>query len=193
MALQWENWSDTVRHLDLKAIYHPKTLEELKSNVKEASDNGWKLRVVGAGHSWSNLGLPAIGGAIIQLDQLKAVLSVQGNVVEVQGGISIEELNDELFNRGLALPNMGDATPQAIAGAVATETHGSGAKLGTFSELVEGMTLVRADGQEQALANEELQGGRLSLGQLGATYSVKIAAVPSYYLHQEERARPLPR
>jgi L-gulonolactone oxidase len=187
MPLQWENWSDTVRHLDLKALYHPKTLEELKVNVKEASDNGWKLRCVGAGHSWSNLGLPATGGAIIQLDQMKAVLSVQGNVVEVQSGISIEELNDELFKRGLALPNMGDATPQAIAGAVATETHGSGAKLGTFSELVEGMTLVRADGQEQALAGDDLKAGRLSLGQLGATYSIKLAVLPAYFLHQEER------
>ena len=39
-----------------------------------------------------------------------------GNVVEVEGGISVEKLNDELFRRGLALSNMGDANPQSISG-----------------------------------------------------------------------------
>ena len=185
--MHWRNWSDTVRHRNLEALYRPRTLEALKSNVAEAAGRGWKLRVVGAGHSWSNLGLPSSGGAVIQIDRLNAVLGVQGNVVEVQGGISIAQLNEELFRRGLALANMGDANPQAIAGAISTETHGSGATLGSISEFVEGITLVRADGQEQVLGGEELAAGRVSLGQLGVIHSVKLAVLPSYYLHQTER------
>lgn len=186
MSKQWRNWANSVRHENLEAIYRPTTLPELKANVKEASERGWKLRAVGSGHSWSNLGLPPSRGAIIQLDKLDQLIGVNGNVVEVQGGISIEQLNRELFRRGLALANMGDATPQAIAGAISTETHGSGASLGSLSELVEGITIVRADGQEKSLQGEELEAGRVSLGQLGAIYSLKLTVVSSYSLHHEE-------
>ncbi|MGH9319240.1 MAG: FAD-binding protein [Vicinamibacteria bacterium] len=187
MAKGWQNWSNSVRHPDLEALYRPRDLQELKANVKEAAANGWKLRVVGSGHSWSNLGLPATGGAVMQLDRLDAVLGVEGQVVEVEGGISIARLNDELFERGLALPNMGDANPQAIAGAISTETHGSGVTLGSLSEFVEGITIVRADGEEQVLGGEELQAGRISLGQLGVIYSVKLGVLPNYFLRETDK------
>ncbi|MGH9462367.1 MAG: FAD-binding protein [Vicinamibacteria bacterium] len=189
-GLQWENWASTVVHRNLKALYQPTTLDELKANVREAADNGWRLRVVGSGHAWSNLGLPEGNGAVMLMDRLNQVLGQDGNVVEVQGGISIESLNEELFNRGLALANMGDANPQSISGALSTETHGSGVTLGSISEFVEGMTLVTADGQERILEGEELEAGRVSLGQLGVIYSVKLAVLPSYYLdHQETLVR----
>jgi FAD/FMN-containing dehydrogenase len=123
---------------------------------------------------------------VIQLDNLNAILGLEGKVVEVQGGISIAQLNEELFTRGLALANMGDANPQAIAGAISTETHGSGVTLGSLSEFVEGITLVRADGETQELAGKELEAGRLSLGQLGVVYSVKLAVLSNYYLRQTE-------
>ena len=185
-GIQWENWAGSVVHRNLKAIYQPATLEELKANVKEAAANGWRLRVVGAGHAWSNLGLPEGNGAIIHMDRLNQVLGQDGNIVEVQGGISIQSLNEELFSRGLALANMGDANPQSISGALSTETHGSGVTLGSISEFVEGMTLVMADGEEHILEGEELQAGRVSLGQLGAIYSVKLAVLTNYYLDHKE-------
>ncbi len=183
---QWKNWAETVVHQNLMAIYQPANLEELKANVKEAADNGWRLRVVGSGHAWSNLGLPDSGGAVIRMEKLNQIIGQDGSVVEVQGGMSIANLNEELFSRGLALANMGDANPQTISGAISTETHGSGVTLGSLSEFVEGMTIVTADGQAQSLEGEDLAAGRVSLGQLGVIYSVRLAVLPSYFLDHKE-------
>lgn len=184
---RWQNWSETVVHDNLRKIFRPTTLRELKANVSEAANNGWQLRAVGSGHSWSNLGLPPRGGAILITDQLSEVLGVDGNVVEVEGGITIKNLNEKLWDLGLSMPNLGDANPQTIAGATGTETHGSGARLPSISELIESMTIVTADGQDRVLEGDELMAGRVSLGKLGVVYSMKLKVEPRYFLkHKEE-------
>ena len=69
---EWKNWAETVHHPDLAKVFEPKCLDELKDNVKEAVRKGWKLRAVGSGHAWSNLGLPpGKKGAVILTDQLQ--------------------------------------------------------------------------------------------------------------------------
>ena len=185
---EWKNWARTVRHSDLKKVFRPNNPRELKSNVKEATGKGWKLRAVGSGHAWSNLGVPGrCRGAVIRTDKLAEFTPLSDKLVEVQGGIKIQRLNNKLFKQGLALENMGDANPQAIAGAIATETHGSGVDLGSISEFVEGMTVVKANGDEHVLKGQELKAGRVSLGQLGVVYSIKLGVRKNYYLdhHQE--------
>ncbi len=168
---EWTNWAETVCHPDLAKVFEPKSLDELKDNVKEAVQKGWKLRAVGSGHAWSNLGLPpGKKGAVILTDQLQGFKVLerpsgdQPGLVEVEGGVKIKRLAELLFDEDLGLPNMGDANPQALAGAIATETHGSGAGagLGSFSELVEEMTIVTADGTDRILQGEQLEAGRLT-------------------------------
>ena len=185
----WNNWAETVTYDDLEEEYEPSTREELIQCIKEAVNKGWKLRSVGQGHAWSNLGVPSrCRGAVISMKKLNKPLGIDKatRTVEVQAGISIENLNDWLFQNGLALKNMGDANPQTIVGALSTETHGSGVTLGSLSEFVEGMTLVTADGQVRALEGDELKAGRVSLGKLGAIYSVKLGVTDSYYLHHQQ-------
>jgi FAD/FMN-containing dehydrogenase len=188
----WENWAETVEHSDLAKVYEPRDVNELKAAVNEAAANGWKIRAVGTGHAWSNLGLPpGQQGAVILTDHLDGFTILQqptattAGLVEVEGGIKIAALTQTLFDNGLGLPNMGDANPQALAGALGTDTHGSGigANLGSFSEQVEGMTLITADGQERVLNDEELKAGRVALGKLGVVYKVKLKVMPSYFLH----------
>lgn len=185
---KWKNWARTVRHSDLQKVFRPDNLRELKSNVKEAARKGWKLRAVGSGHAWSNLGVPArCRGAVIRTDKLAEFTLLSEKLVEVQGGIKIRRLNNKLFKQGLALENMGDANPQAIAGAIATETHGSGVNLGSLSEFVEGMTIVKANGEEHVLKGQELKAGRVSLGQLGVVCSIKLGVRKNYYLHHHQQ------
>ena len=189
---EWNNWAETVRYPDLAKVFKPKNLDELKANVNEAVQEGWKLRAVGSGHAWSNLGLPpGQKGAVIFTDELQGFKVLdrpsgdEPGLVEVEGGIKIKRLTELLFDEDLALPNMGDANPQGLAGAIATETHGSGsgAGLGSFSEFVEEMTIVTADGEDRVLHGEELEAGRVAVGQLGVVYKVKLAVVKNYYLH----------
>ena len=84
---EWKNWARTVRHSDLKKVFRPDNLGELKSNVREAAGKGWKLRAVGRGHAWSNLGVPArCRGAVIRTDKLAEFTPLSEKLVEVQGG-----------------------------------------------------------------------------------------------------------
>jgi hypothetical protein len=186
----WNNWAETVVYKKLEKEFEPKNLNELTRNINDAVAKGWKLRTVGSGHAWSNLGIPSRSrSAVIDMRRINKPLNFdqQAKVVEVEGGMSIEALNEWLWDKGLALKNMGDANPQTIAGALTTETHGSGVAVGSLSEMVEGMTIVRADGQLHQLQGDELKAGRLSLGRLGAIYSVKLSVRDRFYLHHRQK------
>ena len=60
--------------------------------------------------------------------------------------VPIGALTEALWNEGLSLPNQGDIDKQAIAGALATATHGTGHSLGALSTFAEAYRLVLADG-----------------------------------------------
>ena len=109
---EWKNWARTVRHSDLRKVFRPENLQELKSNVREGAGKGWKLRAVGSGHAWSNLGVPArCRGAVIRTDKLTEFTPLSEKLVEVQGGITVRRLNNKLFKHGLALENTGVLGP----------------------------------------------------------------------------------
>ena len=72
---KWKNWARTVEHDDLENRYRPDNLEDLKSAVKDGVRKELKLRAVGTGHAWSNLGVPGQRrGAVIEMKNLKRVL-----------------------------------------------------------------------------------------------------------------------
>ena len=163
--------------------------------MKEAARNNWRLRAVGPGHSWSNLGVPSYArGAIICMTemhpfhQVVETLPNGHKIVEIGGGLSIKDMNDWLYSQGLAVFNMGDANPQLVVGGISTETHGSGVRpadssdsVASFSEFVEGMSMVRADGESYTLTPDELPAGRVSLGRLGVIHSVRLkSAHPTF-------------
>src|SRR3954471_4080961 len=129
----WHNWAETIKYDNLEKKFTPHSVQNLQESVKEAVQKRWKLRVVGPGHAWSNLGVPShIRGAIINMTDMPEIFKFVkdlGNheaIFEVGGGLTIETMNKKLDDAGWALFNMGDANPQTIVGAVSTETHGSG-------------------------------------------------------------------
>jgi FAD/FMN-containing dehydrogenase len=190
----WKNWAETVSYTTLEKTYQPRGLKGLQSAVIEAAKNKWKLRATGPtrhAHAWSNLGVPAHGkGAIIEMGGLNQIVSLDPRnlTVEVQAGTTIKTLTEHLFRSGYALENMGDSNPQTIAGAISTETHGSGGGLGSLSELVEGIRMVTApDGALEDLQEDALRAARVSLGKLGAIYTVKLRIEKNYYLHHKQQ------
>jgi L-gulonolactone oxidase len=159
-------------------------LDELKAAIREAAQKGLKVRAVGSGHSWSQLGLDPRQGAIVLTDRLNRVLDIDkaAGRVTVEGGIKLHDLNKELFRNGLALANLGDIDRQSIAGAVSTDTHGSGGHLGGFGDFVEGVTLVTADGEAYEVPETELPAARVSLGRLGVLYALRLKVVPAFHV-----------
>ena len=66
--------------------------------------------------------------------------------MRAEAGITLAALNRGLQERGLALPNLGDIDAQSLAGALATGTHGTGARLPNLSAQVEALELVDGTG-----------------------------------------------
>ena len=113
-------------------------------------------------------------------------------LVRVEAGISLHRLSRELHLRGLALPNLGDIDAQSLAGALATGTHGTGARLPNLSAQVEGMELVLGDGSERELTGGDLlRAARVGLGSLGVVAAVTLRCVPSFMLRGVDEPAPL--
>lgn len=186
---RWQNWSEETEH-DGVRLYRPRTLQELQGAVRDAAvDRGLQVRTVGSGHSWTSIGLrkgpgAADRAAIILTDELDGVLEVDRDemTVTVEGGARLHDLGEELFELGLSPPTLGDTDRQTLAGAISTDTHGSGPKLRTLSEFVTGITLVKADGSVYEVPGEEMPAARVSLGALGAIYSVTIRVIDALSL-----------
>ncbi len=98
---------------------------------------------------------------------------------------------DEL---GLALPNLGDIDAQTLAGALATGTHGTGARLQNLSAQVEALELVDGTGERRTLTGDDgdlLRAARIGLGSLGIVTAVTLRCVPAFRLRGVDATLPL--
>jgi L-gulono-1,4-lactone dehydrogenase len=138
-----------------RRIERPGSLEQLVRLVRAAEAEGTTIRMVGSGHSWSDVALtdgillePSALSGLPPLDDgtLRADVDPQ-RLVRVLGGTRLRELNPALEQLGLALPNMGGYDAQTLAGVVSTSTHGSGLRWGPFPSLVRSLDLVASGGE----------------------------------------------
>src|SRR6478752_2546219 len=154
----------TLAQLGGRRLLSPAAVEEIVSEARAAET----IRVAGAGHSFSPL--VATDGVLLRLDAMDRILDVRRHAdgtasVRVQAGIRLQRLSDELDRHGLALPNLGDIDVQSLAGAVATGTHGTGARLLPLHAQIESIELVDGAGMQRTLdAPGELHAARLALG-----------------------------
>ncbi|MDQ3146784.1 MAG: FAD-binding protein [Actinomycetota bacterium] len=186
---RWRNWAGN-QECTPASVHHPASEDELASVVKEAASAGERVKVVGAGHSFTGAALTT--GRQVHLDRYDRILDVDRatGLVTVQAGIALRRLNDELAARGLALENLGDIAYQSVAGALSTSTHGTGARIGTLSTQIRGLRLVTGDGSlVDCSADEEpaLFGpARVGVGALGVISTVALQALPAFRLSAVE-------
>jgi L-gulono-1,4-lactone dehydrogenase len=179
----WISWSRTQR-CEPEALLRPGTRAEVADAVARAGT----VRVAGSGHSFT--GAVLTGDTLLSLGRMNRVLDADpaSGLVRVEAGIELHRLTRELHLRGLALPNLGDIDAQSLAGAIATGTHGTGARLRNLSAQVESVELVLADGSERTLdAGDALRAARISLGALGVVVAVTLRCVPSFKLRGVDR------
>jgi L-gulono-1,4-lactone dehydrogenase len=90
------------------------------------------------------------------------------------------------------MPNLGDIDAQSLAGALATGTHGTGARLPNLSAQVEAIELVLGDGSERTVhAGDLLRAARVGLGALGVVAAVTLRCVPAFRLRWVDAPEPL--
>src|SRR5262245_46073071 len=134
----WANWSERFSG-SVSTFWEPDTLADLVNVVRRASVEGHRLHVVGSGwafeniahsHDWMvslrRLNKPLSGVTDGALNAQWAANQAAGQDVlfHVEAGAKVADVNDLLAARGLAMPTLGGANGQAIAGAISTGTHG---------------------------------------------------------------------
>lgn len=188
-AAAWTNWSRT-HHCVPAAIERPGSVEEVVAAVDRAAQAGRVVRVAGAGHSFTDA--VCTDGTLLSLERLGRLLDADpaSGLVRVEAGMTLHRLNRELLLRNLALPNVGDVDAQSVAGALATGTHGTGARLPNLSAQVETVELVLGDGRRQTLTAADgdlLRAARVGLGALGVVVAVTLRCVPAFRLRGVDR------
>jgi FAD/FMN-containing dehydrogenase len=171
----WTNWAGNVR-CSPRRLERPASIDELRRLVADGDD---EVRVAGAGHSFAPL--CATDGLLLDLSALTGVVATDADAgtATVLAGTRIADLGEPLRAAGVGLANQGDVDTQAIAGAVATGTHGAGG-FGSLATMVRAAQVVLPDGE---LAAQD-GAAALALGMLGVVATLELAVVPAYRLHE---------
>lgn len=194
MSKEWVNWSGSLR-------FTPERLVRLTDEasvvqvVREAAEQGRKVRVVGAGHS--SVPLVETSDVLVSLRQQKRVLSVdrEANRATLECGFTVAEAGDALLDHGLSMHNTGDVDVQLVAGAISTGTHGTGACLPNLSWMLHGVRLVNGRGEIVETDRERdpsfMRAATISLGTLGVLTAMTLRLEPAFRLERREYFVPL--
>ncbi len=143
-----------------------------------------EIRPLGTRHSFSLVGDSA--GVFLSTENLNRIVEVGDETVTVEAGIRYGDLSSALEEHGLALPNLASLPHVSVGGAIATGTHGSGARNQSLSAGVASLELVCADGAVRRLrrGDGDFDGSVVSLGALGLVTRVSLDVVPAFVLRQ---------
>jgi FAD/FMN-containing dehydrogenase len=186
-AKVWTNW---VGNQSFTPGYSaaPRDEEEVAALVRNAAQLGSRVRVAGAGHSFTPV--VSTDGLLLDLSALTGVVGVdpQRKRAAALAATPIREFYEPLWREGLALKNQGDIDTQQIAGAVATATHGSGIRNVCFSGVVRGVRLVTGTGEIRDIDEREpelLRAAQVSLGMLGVMTQLELEVTEAYRLTEQ--------
>ncbi|MED1606603.1 D-arabinono-1,4-lactone oxidase [Cytobacillus kochii] len=179
------NWAENVQ-FNAEQLFFPQSIEDVIKVINNARKEKKKIRVVGSGHSFTNL--IQTEEWFVSLDRLSGMIFFDEDqgLVEVYGGTKLYEIGKYLGEKGWAQENLGDINTQSIAGAISTGTHGTGMKFGNISTQVEELVMITAGGEELLISrqvNSQLYDASLvSLGLLGIVVKVKLKVIqaPTY-------------
>ena len=181
--MSWTNWAGN-QSCEAR-VATPAGEAEVVEEVRRAIANGSCVRAAGAGHSFT----PVIetSGTVLETTRLRGVTHIDAarRLATALPGTTVGEFGDPLWDAGLALANQGDIDTQAIAGAVATGTHGSGNQLPSFSASLRACRVVTGHGEVIEIDEtqpELLRAAQVSVGMLGVMTSLTVEAVPAYRL-----------
>ncbi|HEY7704951.1 MAG TPA: D-arabinono-1,4-lactone oxidase [Acidimicrobiia bacterium] len=185
-ASTWSNWVGN-QSFTPGSIVPVGSESEVQTQVEAAAGRGVRIRTFGAGHSFTPI--VETDGVLLDMSSMRGISRIDAESGEVTAlpQTTIAEFGEPLWAKGLGLANQGDIDAQAIAGAIATATHGSGRRHPNFSAVLRGARLVDGTGQlleVSATSHPEiLPALQTSIGLLGIMTEVTIAVAPAYQLH----------
>lgn len=184
---RWTNWGGNQSCTPAFTV-RPTTEQEVVDVVRFAIREGLPVRAVGSGHSFTPI--VQTGGILVETDALTGLTGVDTarHRVRLRGGTKIEDIGDPLWEQGLSLSNQGDIVKQAIAGALATATHGSGIQQTSFSGRLKWARIVNGHGEVVEIDETDLhrlRAAQVAIGTLGIMTEVELEAAQRYHLAEE--------
>ena len=184
---KWSNWSGRLS-ANPNDLRFARSIEDVQAIVRTAGADGRSIRTAGATHSHAPL--VQHDDMILDVQGLSGVLDTNPDeqTAWIAAGTRIYALGAALNRAGLGLVNQGDIDQQAIAGATATGTHGTGIDLQNLSAAVRAWRLVLATGDHIEVSEESYpdlwQAGRLHLGAFGVVTALQLKLCDAYRLRE---------
>jgi len=192
----WRNWGGNVTVRPAREVT-PASVDELAAAVRQAAEDGLKVKAVGSGHSFTTIA--ATDGVSIRPQLLTGIRNIdrKAMTVTVEAGTPLKRLNVALAREGLSLTNMGDIMEQTVSGATSTGTHGTGRESASLAAQITALELVTADGSVLTCSEKEnpevFAAARVGLGALGIVTAITFAVEPVFLLTAREEPMPLDR
>ncbi|ANS77867.1 xylitol oxidase [Serinicoccus hydrothermalis] len=163
-------------------LVEPGSLDELAEVMASAE----AVRVLGSRHSFNRIADTT--GTMVGLGRLPVDVSVDGErgLARVEGGAVYGAVARRLQELGQGLHAMASLPHITVAGAVATDTHGSGDGISSLAEGVAAVELVTTTGERVRLerGEDDFGGAVVSLGTLGAVVALELDVEPTYDVAQ---------
>jgi alditol oxidase len=161
-------------------VLAPRTIAEAQELVARSE----LVRPLGTRHSFSRVA--DTQGVLLSTEHLDRIVAVDRRTVTVEAGVRYGELGIALAKQGLAVANYASLPHISVGGAIATATHGSGARNQSLAAAVAALELVCADGSLVQLdrTSEDFNGAVVSLGSLGLVVGVTLDVVSAFELRQ---------
>ena len=217
----WTNWFET-ETVTPQVLVAPNSAKQLTDYVSQATTKGARVRMTGNGHSMSDIAIT--NEVLFTPEQLNQPLTVDTtrlknpnspNLVRVQSGIKVADLNTYLDQHGRALFNMGGYDGQTLAGVVMTATHGSGLAYGPITDGVVSLQMVVDGGKMVQIEpsndvtnpatwtgkleedptipvqliqdDDAFNAARVSIGSLGVVYAITLNTDQKFWLREVRR------
>lgn len=180
-GVQWVNWVGEYSCGPETVIERPQTLEQLQSAVKKHAS----VRPAATGHSFNMFACPAsTKGAVIDMrafQKVKVVRPQQGSSeptkVEVEAGITMGQLQNEILAKGLTLRIPPGNPAYTVGGCIATGCHNLGQ---SHAQDLQSVTFVLANGtiKEVKRGEPDFLAAAVPLGRLGIILSATLEVLP---------------
>ena len=177
---------------DRDHLFHPRSEEELCQLVRFASDHGLPVRVIGSGHSvTASILSPRLDAINLSLDHYKEVTFNADGTVTVQAGCFLGQhapdawentLFAKLEHKGLAVPDMGGITHQAVGGFTTMGCAG-GSLQAAYSDAIIALSLVDGQGTVRAFrrgTDPEFEAVLVSMGLMGVFSTLTFQPIPRF-------------
>ena len=191
---KWYNWAGN-QMCSPEKILSPKTEEELITIVKDAISSNSKVKAVGSGHSFTGTALT--DGILLDLSQYREITDIdrEKNLVTVQTGKKLEDLNPELWDQGLSMSDLGDIAYQSVGGAMSTGTHGTGLSFGCLATQIVAARVITGEGDildcSRTKEPDLFRSAIVGVGAAGLLSTVTLQLEDRFNLHAQEIMLPL--